>query len=237
MISHDFLNEKLVKLLQLNYKNIAVKEDVLYAAIRLDNFKVCHHFFELNTNNYGHSLLKVFHFMNRLIMAKSITEDKKIKAIHEIMSVLITNFFPNLIFRSFRYLSQQTHFQTEILFEILEVWYKTNVATIKPQIQLEDFAKLDIRTGTIISVKPVYQAGLIEVMVDFGFDKLKSILPDDSEIDNTTLVGKSVQAIINFKTQNSDDTTRRCHILVLQNEYADVSFLTSEHSENGLCVK
>ena len=49
-------------------------------------------------------------------------------------------------------------------------------AAIKPDISIDDLAKLDIRAGTIISVEPVIESRkLMKLTVDFG-DHQRSIL-------------------------------------------------------------
>ena len=237
MFSRDLLNEKLVKLLLLNYKKIVVQEDVLYRAIEMDAFKVCHHFFEINANNYGDSLTKAFHFINRLLV-QPISEEKKVKAIHEILDIQSSNLFSGIILRSFRYIAQQTSIQNERFFEILKDWSKSQTMPIKPEIQFEDFSKVDIRTGIITGIRRLPKSILfIEVIVDFGFDQLKSLFPIEKDTDVQALIGKKVCAVVNIEKLNKEDVVGECRILVLQDEFLDTTTVTYDQDGKGYQVK
>lgn len=70
---------------------------------------------------------------------------------------------------------------------------------IKPEIQYDDFAKLDLRTGVILSAEKVAKADkLLQLTVDLGFEKRTIVSGIAKHFDPATLVGKRVVIVANL---------------------------------------
>ncbi len=90
---------------------------------------------------------------------------------------------------------------------------------IKPTIVFEDFTKVDIRTGTILEVndfpkarKPAYQ-----LIIDFGdLGVKKSSAQITTLYSKEELVGKKVNAVVNFKPMQIANFKSECLVLGIQ---------------------
>lgn len=99
--------------------------------------------------------------------------------------------------------------------------------TIKPEVAFEDFTKVDIRIGTIIEVndfpkakKPAYQ-----LKIDFGTLGIKKSSAQITTLyTKEELVGKQVNAIVNFKPRQIANFKSEVLVLGIQND-ADVVLL------------
>ncbi len=108
---------------------------------------------------------------------------------------------------------------------------------IKPTIAFEDFTKIDIRIGTIIEVndfpkarKPAYQ-----LTIDFGsLGTKKSSAQITTLYAKEDLIGKKVNAVINFKPMQIANFKSECLVLGIQNQ-DDVVLLkvSKENIKNG----
>lgn len=91
---------------------------------------------------------------------------------------------------------------------------------IKPTINFDDFTKVDIRIGTIIEVndfpkarKPAYQ-----LTIDFGELGIKKSSAQITTLySKAALVGKQVNAIVNFKSMQIANFKSECLVLGIQN--------------------
>lgn len=91
---------------------------------------------------------------------------------------------------------------------------------IKPTINFDDFTKVDIRIGTIIEVndfpkarKPTYQ-----LTIDFGeLGVKKSSAQITTLYSKEDLLGKQVNAIVNFKPMQIANFKSECLVLGIQN--------------------
>lgn len=111
---------------------------------------------------------------------------------------------------------------------------------IKPEITWEDFDKLDIRSGTIISVSefeglrnPAYK-----LEIDFGelgVKKSSAQITDLYKIED--LVGKQILAVVNFPKKQIKNFFSECLVLGVYGENKEVTLLTTSlPSKNGLKV-
>lgn len=108
---------------------------------------------------------------------------------------------------------------------------------IKPTITFEDFTKVDIRIGTIIEVndfpkarKPAYQ-----LTIDFGDLGIKTSSAQITTLySKAVLVGKKVNAVVNFKPMQIANFKSECLVLGIQNG-DDVVLLQTSNSnlKNG----
>ena len=90
---------------------------------------------------------------------------------------------------------------------------------IKPTIAFEDFTKVDIRIGTILEVnnfpkarKPSYQ-----LIIDFGDLGIKNSSAQITTLySKEELVGKKVNAVVNFKPMQIANFKSECLVLGIQ---------------------
>lgn len=110
----------------------------------------------------------------------------------------------------------------------------------KPEILWEDFEKLDIRTGTIISAtdfpkarKPAYQ-----LEIDFGpLGILWSSAQLTKLYTTSELTGSQVIAVVNFPKKQIANFLSECLILGIYGENDEVTLLTSlSKVSNGLKI-
>lgn len=108
---------------------------------------------------------------------------------------------------------------------------------IKPTITFEDFTKVDIRIGTILEVndfpkarKPAYQ-----LTIDFGDLGVKNSSAQITTLySKQELIGKNVNAVVNFKPMNIGGFISEVLVLGVQND-DDVVLLQASNSnlKNG----
>ena len=109
------------------------------------------------------------------------------------------------------------------------------------QISYEDFSKVDVRAGTVLSVKEnkmVRQPALV-VEVDFGREIgiKKSSAKITHYYDSENLIGKQIIAVCNFPTKNIAGIVSEVLIMGAVDENGKVVLLhPSQKVENGLKV-
>jgi tRNA-binding protein len=107
-------------------------------------------------------------------------------------------------------------------------------------ISWDDFAKVEIRTGTIIQAtrfpkakKPAYQ-----LTIDFGSLGIKRSSAQITQLYQTEeLVGKQVVAVMNFPVKQIANFFSECLVLGVTGEDAGVTLLTPDKPvPNGLLI-
>ncbi len=111
----------------------------------------------------------------------------------------------------------------------------------KDFITFEDFHKIDIRTGTIIEVKPFPKARkpAFQLWIDFGeIGILKSSAQITDLYYPEILMGKQVIGVVNFPPKQIADFLSECLILgVVNEENKEVILLQPERkTNNGDCI-
>ena len=111
---------------------------------------------------------------------------------------------------------------------------------IKPEISWEDFDKLDIRTGTILSATdfPKARNPSYQLEIDFGDIGIKN---SSAQITNLykkeDLIGKQIIAIVNFPKKQISNFFSECLILGVIGENKEVTILsTTLPVKNGLSI-
>lgn len=111
---------------------------------------------------------------------------------------------------------------------------------IKPEISWQDFEKIDIRTGTIISVSdfPEARNPSYKVEIDFGDLGTKKSSAQITELyQKEDLIGKQIIAVVNFPKKQIANFFSECLILGVYGESKEVTLLaTSLPTKNGLQV-
>ncbi|MBF8457569.1 tRNA-binding protein [Kaistella sp. G5-32] len=112
--------------------------------------------------------------------------------------------------------------------------------TIKPEISWLDFEKIDMRSGTIISVsdfpearKPSYQ-----LEIDFGVLGIKKSSAQITDLyQKEELLGKQIVAVVNFPKKQIANFMSECLILGIYGENKEVTLLSPTIAvENGFQV-
>ena len=111
---------------------------------------------------------------------------------------------------------------------------------IKPEISWEDFEKLDIRTGTILSAYdfPKARNPSFQLEIDFGDLGIKNSSAQITDLyKKEDLIGKQIIAIVNFPKKQIANFFSECLILGVIGENKEVTILsTTLPVKNGLSI-
>ncbi|MFX4975085.1 methionine--tRNA ligase, partial [Acinetobacter baumannii] len=76
---------------------------------------------------------------------------------------------------------------------------QTETSNLKPEIVFDDFAKIDLRIGTILSAEKVEKADkLLKLSVDLGFEKRTIVSGIALHFKPEEIVGKQVTVVCNL---------------------------------------
>jgi|SRR5690606_4670086 len=112
---------------------------------------------------------------------------------------------------------------------------------IKPEISWEDFEKIDIRTGTIISAQDFEKARdpSYQLEIDFGDLGIKrSSAQITTFYKKEDLIGKQILAVVNFPKKQIANFFSECLVLgVYGEDKKEVTLLTTTlPTKNGMSV-
>ena len=112
---------------------------------------------------------------------------------------------------------------------------------MKEQITFDTFDKVDIRVGTVISVKKNEKARKLSLVVEVDFGKEIGIKQSSAQIthyyNEDNLKGKQVIGVCNFPEKNIAGVTSQVLILGSVDEEGKVILIhPSQKSENGLPI-
>lgn len=111
---------------------------------------------------------------------------------------------------------------------------------IKPDIFWEDFEKIDIRSGTIISVSDFPEARKPSYKLEIDFGELgvrKSSAQITALYKKEELMGKQILAVVNFPRKQIANFFSECLVLGIYDENKDVTLITSSLPvKNGMQV-
>ena len=111
---------------------------------------------------------------------------------------------------------------------------------IKPEISWEDFEKIDIRSGTIISVSDFPKARNPSYQLEIDFEILgirKSSAQITTLYQKEDLIGKQILAVVNFPKKQIANFFSECLVLGVYGENNEVTLLsTTLPVKNGLQV-
>lgn len=111
---------------------------------------------------------------------------------------------------------------------------------IKPEISWNDFEKVDIRSGTVVSVSDFPQARnpSYKLEIDFGELGIKNSSAQITELyQKEDLLGKQILAVVNFPKKQIANFFSECLVLGVYGENKEVTLLsTSLPVKNGFQV-
>jgi methionyl-tRNA synthetase len=110
---------------------------------------------------------------------------------------------------------------------------------IKPEIQYDDFAKLDIRTGTILAAEAVPKADkLLKLTIDIGIEKRTVVSGIAKHFKPEEVVGKKVLLLANLAPRKLRGVESQGMVLMAEDAAGKLGFVsTGDDWENGLEVR
>ena len=112
--------------------------------------------------------------------------------------------------------------------------------TPKPQIEWNDFQKLEIRTGTIVSAAIFHEAKnpAFKMEIDFGAMGIKKTSAQLTKLYKPKeLLGKQIIAVVNFPPKQIANSMSECLVLGAVEKDGKVTLLTTEKNvPNGISI-
>jgi len=110
---------------------------------------------------------------------------------------------------------------------------------IKPEITYEDFARMDIRTATIIAAEKIEKADkLLKLTLDLGFEQRTVVSGIAEHYQPDAVIGKKVSLLANLAPRKMKGVESQGMILMAENGNGKLSFISpDENWENGQSVK
>lgn len=109
---------------------------------------------------------------------------------------------------------------------------------VKPEIQFDDFAKVDLRVGTIISAKKVEKADkLLQLEIDLGFEKRTIVSGIALYFAPDEIIGKQVTVVVNLAPRKMRGIESAGMILMGEDATGKLHFINPESNmANGSSV-
>jgi methionyl-tRNA synthetase len=106
---------------------------------------------------------------------------------------------------------------------------------VKPEIQFDDFAKIDLRVGTIVAAEKVEKADkLLKLQVDLGFETRTIVSGIAMHFDAADIVGKQVTVVTNLAPRKMRDIESNGMILMAEDAAGKLKFVQpNEVVDNG----
>ncbi|MEI6123833.1 MAG: methionine--tRNA ligase [Bacteroidota bacterium] len=116
---------------------------------------------------------------------------------------------------------------------------ETPLAPAKPDITYDDFAKLDIRTGTILAAERVPKTDkLLKLTVDTGIDKRIVVSGIAANYDPEKIIGQKVTILVNLQPKMLRGIPSQGMILMAENSQGELCFVHQQKDfENGASIK
>ena len=111
--------------------------------------------------------------------------------------------------------------------------------TTKPNINYEDFSKIDIRTGTILTAEKVAKTKkLLKLTIDTGIDKRTVVSGIAEYYEPENIIGKKVVILVNLEPKELKGIKSQGMILMAEDNTAKLCFVSpTEDFPNGSIVK
>ena len=105
----------------------------------------------------------------------------------------------------------------------------SNFEPQKDEITFDDFSKLDIRLGKILTAEKVEKADkLLKMTVDMGIDQRTIVSGIAEHYCTEEVIGKTVQVLINLAPRKIRGVESQGMILMAENENGELSFMSPE---------
>jgi len=107
-------------------------------------------------------------------------------------------------------------------------------APVKSEIVFDDFAKIDLKVGTILSAEKVEKADkLLKLEVDLGFEKRIIVSGIALHFDPAAIVGKQVVVVANLAPRKMRGIESNGMILLAEDAAGKLHFVTPENAINA----
>jgi methionyl-tRNA synthetase len=115
---------------------------------------------------------------------------------------------------------------------------KNDTSDLKPEITIDDFAKIDLKVGTILSVEKVEKADkLLKLEIDLGFEKRTILSGIAKHFSPEEIIGKQVVIVANLAPRKMRGIESNGMILMAKDKGGKLHFLKPENViENGSSV-
>jgi len=105
--------------------------------------------------------------------------------------------------------------------------------TVKPEIVFDDFAKIDLKVGTIVSAEKVEKADkLLKLKVDLGFETRTIVSGIALHFKPEDIVGKQVTVVTNLATRKMRGIESNGMILMAEDANGKLHFINPEEKTN-----
>lgn len=110
---------------------------------------------------------------------------------------------------------------------------------LKPEITIDDFAKIDLKVGTILSAEKVEKADkLLNLQIDLGFEKRTILSGIAKHFSPEEIVGKQVVVVANLAARKMRGIESNGMILMAEDKEGKLHFVKPENAiENGSEVR
>jgi len=112
---------------------------------------------------------------------------------------------------------------------------KPEISNLKPEIIFDDFAKIDLRVGTILSAEKVEKADkLLKLEIDMGFEKRIILSGIAQHFSSEEIIGKQVVVVANLAPRKMRGIESNGMILMAEDKEGKLHFVKPENIiENG----
>ncbi len=109
----------------------------------------------------------------------------------------------------------------------------STIAAVKPEIVFDDFAKIDLRVGTIVAASKVEKADkLLQLSVDLGFETRTIVSGIAQHFEPETIVGKQVTVVVNLAPRKMRGIESNGMILMAEDANGKLHFVNPSDNIN-----
>ena len=109
----------------------------------------------------------------------------------------------------------------------------TAIAAVKPEIVFDDFAKIDLRVGTIVAASKVEKADkLLQLSVDLGFETRTIVSGIAQHFEPASIVGKQVTVVVNLAPRKMRGIESNGMILMAEDANGKLHFINPSDNIN-----
>ncbi|MFZ9214687.1 MAG: methionine--tRNA ligase subunit beta, partial [Sediminibacterium sp.] len=107
------------------------------------------------------------------------------------------------------------------------------IAAVKPEIVFDDFAKIDLRVGTIVAASKVEKADkLLQLSVDLGFETRTIVSGIAQHFEPEAIVGKQVTVVVNLAPRKMRGIESNGMILMAEDAIGKLHFINPSDNIN-----
>ena len=114
------------------------------------------------------------------------------------------------------------------------VQHEDKMQELKPEISIDDFNKIDLRSGTIISAQKVEKADkLLQLEIDLGFEKRTVLSGIAMHFSPEEIIGKQVVVVANLAPRKMRGIESKGMIMMAENAEGKLEFVSPENVVNN----